>query len=102
MYRHVGLFVGLLGCALAGTGLSANAQDLGRGELLYQTNCISCHESVVHVRRDRRALSPEQLKAQVTRWSRVARPEWSEGEIADVIHYLNDKYYKFPPESEEQ
>jgi mono/diheme cytochrome c family protein len=102
MSRHVGLLARLLGGVLAATSLAANAQDLERGKLLYETNCIACHESMVHIRSDRRALSRTQLQAQVVRWAGVARPEWSAEEIADVVHYLNATYYKFPPEPQQR
>jgi mono/diheme cytochrome c family protein len=100
MNRHTGLIVTLLGGALVAASAGASAQDPGRGELLYQTSCIACHDSVVHIRSDRRALSPEQLRAQVVRWAGIARPEWSDEDIADVVRYLDTTYYKFPPKTE--
>ncbi|HYA37023.1 MAG TPA: hypothetical protein VEI74_01950 [Candidatus Methylomirabilis sp.] len=73
-----------------------SAQTVSRGQLLYENHCIACHESVVHVRHDRRAQSYKALQEWVVRWSNQQQLGWGAGEIADVVDYLNRRYYKFP------
>jgi len=73
-----------------------SAQAVSRGQLLYENHCIACHESVVHIRHDRRAQSYRALQDWVVRWSNQQQLDWDAGEIADVVDYLNRRYYKFP------
>lgn len=88
--RHV-LFVSML------VALPAAARDdaPSRGELLYANHCTACHESVVHVREARRASSVRQLREQIVRWSTHQSLDWGESEIADVLTYLDTRYYHF-------
>jgi mono/diheme cytochrome c family protein len=80
----------LLACLATG---GVNGAEPGRGRLLYENNCIVCHKSTVHIRRDRKAESLVEIRAQVTRWAEVARPEWGDEEISAVVNYLNATYY---------
>lgn len=73
-----------------------SAEAVSRGQLLYENHCMACHESVAHIRRDRRARSYEALQDWVVRWSNQQQLGWSPGDIADVVDYLNRHYYKFP------
>lgn len=66
-----------------------------RGQLLYENHCQVCHESVVHVRQNRRADSIEQIQTWVTRWSTHLNLTWSAEEVAAVVDYLNTRYYLF-------
>lgn len=66
-----------------------------RGEMLYTNHCLSCHESVVHIREKRRAKSLDALRATVTRWSQELELNWSSREIEDVVLYLNIRYYHY-------
>lgn len=66
-----------------------------RGQLLYENHCMSCHESVVHIRSKRHARSAAELRVRVTRWAAVARVRWGMEEIDDVTRYLDSQYYKF-------
>ena len=47
--------------------------DPVRGRLLYEDHCTTCHESVVHVRSDRKVHHPGELYYQIIRWARVQR-----------------------------
>lgn len=69
----------------------------GRGQMLYENHCIACHESTVHIRRDRRANSLKALEGWVIRWSNQQQLNWSAEDISDVVNYLNNRDYKFPP-----
>lgn len=68
-----------------------------RGQMLYDNHCIACHESTAHIRRDRRANSLKALEGWVIRWSNQQQLNWSAEDISDVVDYLNNHYYKFPP-----
>ncbi|MGE5240315.1 MAG: hypothetical protein ACM3NI_01590 [Bacteroidota bacterium] len=78
------------------TPAKPSAETVSRGQLLYENHCIACHESVAHIRRDRRAKSYKALQDWVVRWSNQQQLGWSAGDIADVVDYLNRHYYKFP------
>ena len=73
--------------------------DSERGRLLYENHCMVCHESVVHVREDRKAASREDLQAWIRRWERQLELKWDSSEIEDVTEFLNDRYYGFKSES---
>lgn len=67
-----------------------------RGQLLYENHCMSCHVSTVHIREQRKAKTPAELRAAIRRWSGELKIVWTEDELADVYQYLNNRYYKFP------
>lgn len=68
-----------------------------RGQMLYENHCTRCHTSVVHVRKKRRADSLKVLEGWVRRWSAEEKLGWSENEVIEVVDYLNQRYYSFPP-----
>lgn len=67
-----------------------------RGELLYTTYCIACHDTKIHWREQRLAKDWRSLKVEVARWQHNMGLGWSESEIIDVARYLNTVYYHFP------
>ena len=64
-----------------------------RGRLLYENHCTVCHESVVHVREDRKVKTRQDLLAFISRWQNHLGLGWSAEEMNDVREYLNEKYY---------
>jgi len=68
-----------------------------RGELLYTTHCIACHNTQMHWRDQRLATDWASLRAQVRRWQGVAHLGWSEDDILEVTRHLNDRIYRYPP-----
>lgn len=68
----------------------------GRGELLYTTHCIACHDTQVHWRDGKRARDWNGLKEQVRRWQEAGRLGWEEADIDEVARYLNQKIYLYP------
>lgn len=66
-----------------------------RGEMLYSNHCLSCHESIVHVREKRNAKNLDAIRDAVTRWSQELELKWSSREIEDVVLYLNLRYYQY-------
>jgi mono/diheme cytochrome c family protein len=71
-----------------------------RGELLYSTHCISCHTSQMHWRDKKRATNWNSLKTEVRRWQGNAMLEWSDKDILEVTHYLNNSFYRFSQTSD--
>ena len=69
-----------------------------RGRLLYENHCGFCHASTVHIRDQRKAASPVELRAFIQRWVGEIKLDWQEQEMDDVFQYLNNRYYKFPAE----
>jgi mono/diheme cytochrome c family protein len=82
--------------ALAGTAAQAQpAQAQSRGEMLYSTHCIECHTTQMHWRVNKQARDWATLRAQVRRWQQTAGLGWSDSDIDDVAHHLNDTIYHF-------
>ena len=67
-----------------------------RGELLYTTHCIACHNSDIHWRDKKQVTDWESLTQQVGRWQATAALQWSENDIAEVSRHLNDTIYRYP------
>jgi len=84
---------------LSGNLADVNAQPMGnpgRGELLYSTHCIACHNARVHWREGKLATDWKSLQSQVRRWQKVQALGWSNEDIAAVARYLNTFYYLYP------
>ena len=104
MYRQIAshLSTSTLLCALVCVG-AAHAQAVpppSRGQLLYETHCVECHNTQMHWRTHKQARDWDSLKAQVRRWQATARLGWTEADVTDVAHYLNETIYQFPQPQE--
>jgi mono/diheme cytochrome c family protein len=66
-----------------------------RGQLLYATHCIECHNSQVHWRARQQARNWSTLRAEVGRWQAAASLGWSDADIDEVTRHLNDTIYHF-------
>jgi len=66
-----------------------------RGQMLYENHCMSCHESVVHIRERQQVKSLQQLRARVLYWADYLQMHWGREEVEEVFIYLNDQYYRF-------
>lgn len=66
-----------------------------RGEMLYTNHCLSCHESIVHIRNKRQVKNLAELQSIVSHWSQELELRWSSREIKDVVLYLNLHYYHY-------
>ena len=73
----------------------AHAADLARGEQLHNDRCLRCHGTEVYTRSDRRIKSLDKLGAQVRFCKDQTGVMWFDDEVDDVIHYLNQAFYKF-------
>lgn len=73
----------------------ADAADAERGRLLYENHCMTCHESVVHIRSDRKSQSLGEVNWQVSRWASEIKLDWRYEEVSAVVRYLNERFYRF-------
>jgi len=67
-----------------------------RGELLYATHCIACHNAEVHWRDKKLVTDLRSLQAEVRRWQGFSGLGWGDEEIAEVTRYLNALHYRYP------
>ena len=84
---------------LSGNLADANAQllrDPARGELLYSTYCIACHNEQMHWRDKKLVRNWKSLLAEVRRWQRTGGLGWNDADNAAVARYLNARYYHYP------
>lgn len=84
--------------SIIGMGTTASAQSPSsylRGFNLYGNHCIECHESVVHIRNNRKARSLAEIEQFIVRWSSYRNLEWTQDDVKDVLHYLNTRYYRY-------
>lgn len=75
------------------------AADQERGRMLYENHCAFCHASRVHIREQRQAKTPAELRAAIQRWSGELKLKWQENDVNDVFLYLDSRYYHFAPET---
>jgi mono/diheme cytochrome c family protein len=87
---------GILVAACAVAGSLAAQPAVSRGQLLYTTHCIECHNSQMHWRDRKLATDWPSLKAQVRHWQALAFLNWSEADIVEVARHLNDTIYGYP------
>lgn len=97
--------------ALAGLALSAVAAlpaawagGIGNGKTLHGSHCTACHigmtggdGSILYTRKDRRVNDLQALDRQVRRCEVSQGLKLSDGDIDDIVLYLNQTYYRFPP-----
>lgn len=71
-----------------------------RGELLYETHCVACHNAQVHWRDKELAKDWGSIKAEVSRWQTFSGLRWSDADVEAVARYLNTLYYHYltPPQ----
>lgn len=66
-----------------------------RGQLLYENHCMTCHESMVHIRTRHKIKSLPALQAEVARWALNANLSWNKTEVEEVARHLDMRYYHF-------
>ena len=69
--------------------------DSADGKRLYDANCMGCHDTGIHTRKDRFVQSLDALKKQVGNCTHAAKKEFSASETQNIIKYLNDQFYHF-------
>ena len=88
--------LGMVLSGLAGPMLAETPANVLRGELLYSTHCIVCHNAQLHWRDRKAASNWASLKVEVERWQKTSGLGWREEDVNDVARYLNALYYRFP------
>lgn len=86
----------VLAALLFAASWNAIAADAERGRLLYDTHCISCHDTRVHKRDSKIATNYDEIRAQVLRWQTNVFLRWSTADIDAVTDYLARTFYKVP------
>jgi len=81
----------LLALALA---FPAWAQDAGRGKLLYDTHCATCHSERLHDRVQSKIKSLADLRDEVARWAPQTKRAFTPDELEDVVQHLNRSHYR--------
>ena len=81
---------------LAVVPMTGSADDEGRGRLLHDTHCISCHGTSVYKRDGKLGKDYETIRSQVVRWQTNVSLKWSEADIDAVTTYLARTFYKVP------
>ena len=71
------------------------AQDAGRGRLLYETHCGTCHYERVHQRLKSDVKDLSDLRETVARWAGQTRHRLTAEDIQDLVQYLNESHYRF-------
>lgn len=77
-----------------GKSPSAVPPQQGRGRMLYENHCLSCHESVVHVRTRRSVRALPQLRGWVAYWAGYLNLRWGAEEVEEVANHLDASYYQ--------
>jgi len=89
-----------LTAAITSAELLVAAGEPSRGELLYETNCVSCHTKEIHWRDRKLVTDWASLTAQTRRWQSNAGLRWSDEDVEEVARYLNATIYRFPMEKQ--
>jgi len=91
-----GILCGSLLILLMTTACAASSLgDSADGKRLYDANCMGCHDTGIHTRKDRIVQSLDALKKRLGDCSHMAGKEFSATETQNIIKYLNDQFYQF-------
>ena len=74
--------------------MSAAAQDVSRGQLLYEAHCIVCHREGLHERRNSKVATYADLRFQVERWTKETGRRFTVDEREDLIEFLDATHYR--------
>lgn len=89
----------LIACALTVLSASAthaqNRPSTKLGELLYESNCLTCHNTQPNWRDQKQARDWDSLTTQIKRWQNNLGLRWDDAQITQVALYMNRRYYKF-------
>ncbi len=72
----------------------ARAGNFARGQELYNLQCQSCHEDLMH-KRNRKLESLCALRKRIEAWAAHTGNAWTREEVDDVLYYLNQSFYRF-------
>ena len=80
--------------ALLGLGSSVQAGEFNPAPFLAE-HCSRCHDERVYTRPNRRVQDLQQLEAQVRRCDANFGTRLFDEDIATLVQYLNDNFYRF-------
>lgn len=86
----------LLATVASGSAQAQAAPSPTRGQMLYDTHCVTCHSAQLHWRQSSVVRNWQDLRDQVTRWQASANLGWSQDDITQVARHLNDTIYRMP------
>jgi mono/diheme cytochrome c family protein len=69
--------------------------DAAQGKALHDKQCVSCHDSRVYTRPNRRVRSVEGLIGQVNNCVRQLNVQVSRDQVNDLVKYLDESFYEF-------
>ncbi|VAW76731.1 hypothetical protein MNBD_GAMMA15-171 [hydrothermal vent metagenome] len=69
--------------------------DTDNGKKLHDATCMKCHGNEVYSRDGRFIKDREALNKQVSRCQLNAGAQWFDEDVADVVQYLDETFYKF-------
>ena len=78
----------------AGEGADTKKQ-YQHGDKMHSEHCYKCHTDKVYTRENRFVKSLDALSKQVVRCKDNTGVAWFDEDTAAVVHFLNEKYYKF-------
>jgi mono/diheme cytochrome c family protein len=73
---------------------TANALNFARGQELYNQQCQSCHEDLMHAR-NRKLKTLDALRGRIQDWASHTGNPWTREDVNDVLYYLNKSFYGF-------
>ncbi len=82
--------------SLSSAVFAADDAPLAHAKQLHDDKCMSCHDTKVYTREDRRVNSLQALSGQVEFCMKgAAKADWTPAQTGSVVEYLNQKFYKF-------
>lgn len=84
----------VLAAALGLAAEGAGAQDLPRGQELFEDQCQACHDDFQRPE-SRHVTSLGDLRKRIEAWGTHTGTGWKKEEVNDVLFYLNRMFYKF-------
>ena len=81
-------------CTVLAAG-PGRAADAAAGEKLVAAECTFCHGDEVYTATTRKVDELEKLQDKVDMCTEPAGVEWDAARQADVVEYLNRKFYQF-------
>ena len=92
--KTISLYASLILASFASYAEEKNTKT-DAGEQAHQDHCYKCHSDDIYTREDRVVKSISALGKQVRRCKDGIGIPWFNEDTDAVVHFLNEKYYKF-------